>query len=1072
MGKEGIILSCMKRHLFRQVIFRILVVISICISAALPGYAQEGDVVRGRITGSDDSSLPGVNVVIKGTTQGVISDFDGNFSIAVKNRPTALVFSFIGYQSKEMAVDKQTVINVVLEEDVKKIDEVVIVGYGTQKKKDLTGSISRVSGDDLVQASSSSFDQMLQGKVAGVQISQSTGSPGGNANVLIRGVSSITGGTQPLYVVDGFPISTGGEGSNMMTFGDATYSSAGMVKNVQNRINPLSSINPSDIESIEILKDASATAIYGSRGSNGVIIITTKRGSSNKSKISVDVSYGVQEVAHKLDMMNAQEYAQMVAEGRDNAYVYGGGKATDPNSMRPTSQQVRPEFRNPSSITQNTDWQDVIFRTAPVTNYQVSASGGNEKTKYLISGGYFDQTGVILTSDFQRFNVRSNIDVMISEKLKLGSSISGSYSTGGFPNTEGHYGTGAVLTMANAISPTVPVYDTQGNPYFNQADVTDGMGFLVSPLVALKEFSDKRKVSSVLVNNFLEYKIMDGLTFKTSVGINYGTNVIKLWKSSKVPYYATLKSLATAGVTKTESMNWLNENTLSYKHVFNKKHSFDALVGFTSQKDSYDRLSAGASNFPTDYVTYLSAGVVNSGTHFVSEWSMMSLMSRINYSYDGKYLFTATVRKDGSSKFGSNNKWGTFPSFSFGYNVTEEDFMKSLTFISNLKLRAGYGISGNNQIGNYTHIGLLSSVNYVENSTVNPGLVPSNMSNDNLTWEKSAQVNLGMDLSLLKDRISLTADVYKDNKTDLLLAVQLPAASGFYSSMQNVGDVENKGIEIGLQTINLKSKNFEWTSSFTISHNENKVVKLATQGARIYNSANQVTQVGAPIASFYLMNQTGIFQNAAEVASSPLQSPKVVPGDMKFEDITGDGKINASDKKIVGSPWPDYVWGFDNKFTYRDFTLNVSLNGSHGAETYFMGGEVIFGITGVQNQLALANNRWRSESQPGDGMTPRSIRNNYAFGFGTGTSRLLFDSSFARVKNINLAYNVPKTIVSRLSINSLSVYVDVANAFTFTKYPGYDPESSTTGDNLTSSGVDYMTYPLARTFTFGIKLTL
>lgn len=1072
MEKKGIILSYMKRHLFRQVIFLFLVVISICISAALPGYAQEADVVHGRITGSDDSSLPGVNVVIKGTTQGVISDFDGNYSIAVQNRPTALVFSFIGYQSKEIAVDKQTVINVVLDEDVKKIDEVVIVGYGTQKKKDLTGSISRVKGDDLVQASSSSFDQMLQGKVAGVQISQSTGSPGGNANVLIRGVSSITGGTQPLYVVDGFPISTGGEGSNMMTFGDATYSSAGMVKNVQNRINPLSSINPSDIESIEILKDASATAIYGSRGSNGVIIITTKRGSSNKSKISVDVSCGVQEVAHKLDMMNAQEYAQMVAEGRDNAYVYGGGKATDPNSMRPTSQQVRPEFRNPSSITQNTDWQDVIFRTAPVTNYQVSASGGNEKTKYLISGGYFDQTGVILTSDFQRFNVRSNIDVMISEKLKLGSSISGSYSTGGFPNTEGHYGTGAVLTMANAISPTVPVYDAQGNPYFNQADVTDGMGFLVSPLVALKEFSDKRKVSSVLVNNFLEYKIMDGLTFKTSVGINYGTNVIKLWKSSKVPYYATLKSLATAGVTKTETMNWLNENTLSYKHVFNKKHSFDALFGFTAQKDSYDRLSAGASNFPTDYVTYLSAGVVNSGTHFVSEWSMMSLMSRINYSYDGKYLFTATVRKDGSSKFGSNNKWGTFPSFSFGYNVTEEKFMKSLTFISNLKLRAGYGISGNNQIGNYTHIGLLSSVNYVENSTVNPGLVPSNMSNNNLTWEKSAQVNLGMDLGLLKDRISLTADVYKDNKTDLLLAVQLPAASGFYSSMQNVGDVENKGIEIGLQTINLKSKNFEWTSSFTISHNENKVVKLATQGARIYNSANQVTQVGSPIASFYLMNQTGIFQNAAEIASSPLQSPKVVPGDMKFEDITGDGKINASDKKIVGSPWPDYVWGFDNKFTYRDFTLNVSLNGSHGAETYFMGGEVIFGITGVQNQLALANNRWRSESQPGDGMTPRSIRNNYAYGFGTGTSRLLFDSSFARIKNINLAYNVPKTLISRLSITGLSVYVDVANAFTFTKYPGYDPESSTTGDNLTSSGVDYMTYPLARTFTFGIKLTL
>ena len=1072
MEKEGFILSYLKIDLFRQAIFRFLVVISIGLSTTLSGYAQQGDVVRGKITGSDASSLPGVNVVVKGTTQGVISDPEGNYSISVKEKNAVLVFSFIGYQSKEIAITNQSEINVVLDEDVKKIDEVVIVGYGSQKKKDLTGSISRVSGDELIQASTASFSEMMQGKVAGVQISQSTGSPGGNVNVMIRGISSITGGTQPLYVVDGFPISTGSEGSNMLAFGDATFSSAGMAKNVQNRINPLASINPSDIESIEILKDASATAIYGSRGSNGVIIITTKRGSSSKSKISVDVSYGVQTIAHKLDMMNAQEYAQYVAEGRDNAYVYGGGKATDPNEMRPTSQKVRPEFRNPSSITESTDWQDQIFRSAPVANYQLSASGGNDKIKYLLSGGFFDQTGILLTSDYQRFNVRSNIDAILSDKVKLGSSVSGSYSTGSFPNTEGHYGTGAILTNALAASPTIPVYDAQGNYYFNQADVTDGMGFLVSPLVNLHEQTDNRKVSNVLINNYLEYKVLDGLTFKTSVGINYGTNIIKLWKSSKVPYYASLKSLATGGVSKMETMDWLNENTLNYKHIFNKKHSLDALIGFTAQKDSYDRLSAGASNFPTDYVTYLAAGVVNSGTHFVSEWSMLSVMSRINYSYDGKYLFTATVRRDGSSKFGSNNKWGTFPSFSFGYNVSEEDFMKSLNYVSNLKLRAGYGISGNNQIGNYTHIGLLAPVNYVENTSVNPGLVPSNLSNDNLTWEKSAQINLGLDLGLFKDRVSITADIYKDKKTDLLLAVQLPSASGFYSSVQNVGDIENKGIELGLKTINLKGKNYEWTSSFTISHNENKVVKLATEGARIYNTAYQVTQVGYPIASFYLMNQTGIFQTPAEVASSPLQSPKVVPGDPKFEDITGDGKINASDKKVVGSPWPDYVWGFDNRFSYRNFTLSVSLNGSHGGETYFQGGEIIYALTAVQNQLGLANNRWVSPSQPGDGMTPRSIRNNYAFGFGTGTSRLLFDNSFVRVKNVNLGYNLPKTVISRIGLTSLSVYVDAANLFTSTKYPGYDPESSSSGDNLTSSGIDYMTYPLAKTFTFGIKLTL
>jgi len=1056
-----------------QPIFRLMMIVFLCLFMVFQGIAQtdQGKVIRGRITDTDGILLPGVNVILKGTAKGVITDSDGNYAMEVKGKDATLIFSFIGFTPQEIAVGSKTTINVVLVEDIRKIDDVIIVGYGTQRKKDLTGSIARVSAEDMNQPSASSFDQMLQGKVAGVQISQSTGSPGGNVNVMVRGISSITGGTQPLYVIDGFPISMDSGGSNMLSFGNSTYTSAGMVNNIQSRINPLSAINPSDIESVEILKDASSTAIYGSRGANGVIIITTKRGKSEKSQISFDASYGVQGIAHKLDMMNAQEYAQYVAEGRDNAYVYGGGKASDPNSMRPISQQVRPEFRNPSSIAQSTDWQDQIFRIAPVQNYQLSATGGNEKLKYHLSAGYFDQQGIIKTSDYQRYSIRSNIDVIISDKLKLGSSVSGSYSTGRFPNTEGHYGTGAILTMATAISPTIPVYDDQGNYYFNQADITDGLGFLVSPLIALREFSDKRKVSNVLFNNFLEYKILDGLTFKTSVGINFETNTIKLWKSSQIPYFTTLKSLATAGVTKTESLNWLNENTLSYKHIFKEKHSLDALIGLTAQKDSYDRLSAGASNFPTDYVTYLSAGVVNSGTHYVSEWSMMSVMARINYSYDGKYLLTATVRRDGSSKFGTNNKWGTFPSVSVGYNVSEESFMKSLTFVSNLKLRLGYGLSGNNQIGNYTQIGLLSPVNYVDNNSLNPGLVPSNLSNNNLAWEKSAQINFGLDLALFKDRISLTTDIYQDKKTDLLLAVQLPAASGFYNSMQNVGDIENKGIEVGLQTINIKGKKFDWTSNFTISHNENKVVKLATANARIFSSTNQVTQIGSPIASFFLMNQTGIFQNAAEIASSPLQSPKVQPGDMKFEDITGDGKITASDKKIVGSPWPDFTWGFENHFTYGDFSLNVSLNGSQGAETYFMGGEVIYSLTGVQNQLALSNNRWQSASEPGDGVTPRAIRNNFAYGFGTGTSRLLFDASYVRIKDINLTYNVPKKITSRLSLNSVAIFADIANAFTFTKYPGYDPESSTSGDNLTSAGIDYMTYPLARTYTFGVKLS-
>jgi len=597
-------------------------------------------------------------------------------------------------------VGTRSVIDVVLSEELKKIDEVIIVGYGTQRRKDLTGSISNVTGDEILQPSTVSFDQMLQGKVAGVQISQTTGAPGGNVNVMIRGVSSITGGNQPLYVVDGYPIGSGGGGSNMMNFGGSLYTPSNMANATQNRINPLASINPSDIQSIEVLKDASATAIYGSRGANGVIIITTKRGSMGRSDISFDVSYGVQEIAHKLDLMDAPEYAQYVADARDNAWVYAGGQISDPNEKRTAATRVRPEFRNPETLTTNTDWQDVIFRVAPVQSYQVSVNSGTGKTNFFISGGYFDQKGIVLTSDYKRFNIRSNIDAQISDRFKVGTSISGSYGYGRFPNTEGHYGSGGILTMAISASPTIPVYDANGNYYFNQADVTDGLGWLANPLAVLDGYSDNRKVADLLCNSYLEYKILEGFSFKSSFGVKYGNNVIKLWRSSVVPYSTTLNYPSTAGVTKSESIDWLNENTLSYKHTFKEKHFLDALAGFTAQKDSYDRLSAGASDFPTDYVTYLAAGIVNAGTHYISEWSILSLMARLNYSYDSKYLFTATIRRDGSSRFGANNRWGTFPSFSVGYNISEEPFMKSLYFISNLKIRASYGLSGNNQIGN------------------------------------------------------------------------------------------------------------------------------------------------------------------------------------------------------------------------------------------------------------------------------------------------------------------------------------------------------------------------------------
>lgn len=1058
----------------RILVKRLIFVLALCFCMGhFDTFAQSGNSLKvtGTVTSSEDgTTLPGVTILEKGTNNGALTNIDGRYEITLNDRNATLVFSYVGFVKAELQAGNRSSLDVVLQMDQQQLGEVVVVGYGTQKRKDLSGSISRITSEEFMQASTGTFDQMLQGKVAGVQINQTTGAPGGNVNILVRGVSSISGGNQPLYVIDGFPVD-GGSNSNMRGYGGNSFSSEDMASNTANRINPLNSINPSDIASIEILKDASATAIYGSRGANGVVIITTKRGNYEESQISLDMSYGFQEVANKLDLMNSAQYANFVADGRDNAWVFRGGSASDPNEVRNAASQVRPEFRNPGSITTDTDWQDVIFRTAPVRNVQLSSRGGTDKTSFFISAGYFSQEGVIINSDYERFNLRVNVDAQITDKIRIGTSTSGSYGYGRFANTESHYGQGGVLANAIAASPTIPVYDDEGNYYFNQDDVTDGLGFLANVLAVSEGAQDRRNVMNVYTNNYLEFDINENLMFRTSAGVNYTSSNIRLWRSSAVPQYTSLNYPATAGATKSDNINWLNENTLTYNKVFNNKHFVNAVVGFTAQKNSGDRLSAGASDFPTSYVTYLSAGIVNAGTQSLSEWSLLSVMARVNYSYDSKYLFTATIRRDGSSRFGSNYKWGSFPSFSLGYNISEEGFLSDADFLSNLKIRASYGISGNNQIGNYTHIGLLSTRRYIDQGGLVPGLVPSSLANDDLTWEISKQTNFGIDLGLFQDRVNLTADIYRDLKTDLLLAVQLPAASGFNSSVQNIGDIENKGVELGLNTVNIQKTNFTWSSNLTFTANRNKVLKLATEGGRISNSPFQITEVGHSVSSFYLINKLGIFMNSDEVEGAALFHPRTQAGDIKFEDVNGDGVINQNDRKIVGSPFPDFIWGFTNNFELGAFNLNIAVVGSEGAKTYLESGGILMGSNGVQNGLALQDRRWRSEANPGDGIIPRAIRSNHALGFGT-SSHFLFDASYIRIRNVMLGYNMPKALVSRFRLAQMNVYASVANLHTFTDYPGYDPESSSTGDNVVNAGIDFLNYPLPRTYTIGLKITL
>ncbi|GAB2792614.1 TonB-dependent receptor [Rhabdobacter roseus] len=1036
--------------------------------------AQTKSTVSGRVTSEEDGgALIGATITEKGTTNGTTTDVNGNFRLDVASNGT-LVFSFIGYDAQEIRVENRTTLNVILKADQQQLQDVVVVGYGTQRKKDVTGSIVNLTTKDLVPIpSANSFDQMMQGKVAGVQITQTSGAPGGNVNVLIRGVNSITGGNQPLYVVDGYAIGSGGGGSDLTNYSSGSYSTSGIVNSSGvNRVNPLSTINPADIESIQVLKDASATAIYGSRGANGVVIINTKRGRQGRSSINFEHSTGIQEVAKKLDLMTPRQYAQFVADGRDNAWVFAGGNASDPNSVRSTATQVKPEFRNLDQFANEgygTDWQDVIFRKAVIQNYQLSAMGNKGDMNYFVSGGFLDQDGIIIGSTFKKFNLRTNLDVNLTPRLKLGASVAGTHSYGDFARAEGHLQHRGLLSAAVASDPTIPIYDANGN-YYSEFSSPTGIPVEHVLLIA-DEFSDKRKNSNVFMNNYVEYEIANGLVLKSSVGVNYNSNQTRLWKSSRIGIATSRTGAAIAGVTKINSLNWLNENTLNYRRRVNEKHDFDALVGFTAQKNTDDILQAGASDFPTDDVPYLAAGVVSTGTDYMSEWSMLSWLARINYSFGDKYLLTATIRRDGSSRFGAQNKWGTFPSLSAAYRVSEENFMKGISAVSDLKIRASYGISGNNLIGNYASQGLLGIARTVVNGQVVSGITPSSLANDQLNWEKSFQTNLGLDLALFQNRVSLTVDAYRTHKKDLLLTVTLPAASGFSTSLQNIGELENKGLEFTLNTENIAKGSFRWSTDANLSFNRNKVLALNAENARINTSDYQVAQVGYPISSFRLLNILGVFQTQEEIRANPIQHPRVQPGDYRFQDADGNGTITQADRTIVGNPWPKFTWGMGNRFSFKNLTLSVNIYGSQGNDMYFQGGEVSLNGAGVQNQLAMVADRWRSPEEPGAGVISRAIRNDYAFGFSAGTTKYLFDGSFVRIRNVNLSYAFPRTVTDKLKLQGLAVYADGTNLFTFTKYPGYDPEGSTGGDNIGRTGVDFFAYPNPRTYTAGLRVT-
>lgn len=1005
---------------------------------------QQGIPISGTVRSIGGESLFGVNVILKGTDVGTMTDFDGKFEITVPDTDAILVLSYIGYDSKEVTVGSNTTLNIELESNMSELSEVVLIGYGSQRKSDLTGSVSSVSSEELQAVPATSFEQALQGRAAGVQVTQTSGVPGGETNIRIRGTSSVNASSEPLYVIDGMLVNSNGNETSIGGRGP--------------RIGPLATINPNDIESIEILKDASATAIYGSRGANGVILISTKKGKEGKGTINFNAYYGVQEVSKKLDLLNAEQYAELVNDAAINA-----GR--------------NPVYVNPSSLGEGTDWQEELFRLAPIADYQISFAGGDEKTSYSLSGGYFTQDGIVIGSDFERYSFRVNLERKLNDKLSIGNNLSyARINSNGVLTGAGQINPG-VISNALQINPILPVYNPNDpGGYTFDHDRKEG---IANPVAEAKEYESNSTTSRLLGNFFADYEIISGLKFRTSFGIDalttksntFGPNFLKQSENSK----------GEASVSTLNALTWLNENTLTYNKSFNDTDNLTALLGFTMQEFKNESLSAVAFGFPDGRTGYHNLSAAENPQNPVNNelgWSLISYLGRVNYSLADKYLFTVSGRVDGSSKFAEGNKYGFFPSGAFAWKVINEPFMKDNEFFYNLKLRLSYGILGNQSIGPYNSLSLVAPFgegvfNYGSGQpTIFYGQEPNNYPNKDLKWETTRQANLGVDLSILEGRLSLTADYYNKKTTDLLLGTPIPFTSGFQTTLLNVGNVKNRGFGLELRGDILKGE-FGWNASGNLSVNRNKITDLARDEDINLLVGGSILREGFPIGTFEGYVFDGIFQSVEEAENSAaLRGQIPQAGDLKYKDINGpdgvpDGFIDEFDRKVIGTAEADFTWGLSNEFTYKNFSLNLFFQGSEGNDLVNFNLINLENLNGQQNVLAGAGlNRWTPENP--SNKYPKARANdtfNSAF-----SSRFVEDASYVRLKSLTFGYTVPESFMEKVGIGSLRVYASATNLFTITDYSGYDPEGNAYGGTTNIVGIDQGNYPQTKTYTFGINI--
>ncbi len=974
-------------------------------------WAQER-TITGKVTSSEDgSSLPGVNVVVKGTTSGTVTDSEGRYSMGVPANAT-LVFSFIGLLTKEEIVGDRLTVDAKLASDVTQLSEVIVVGYGTSLKKDLTGAVANVTAKDIQNLPTLGIDQSLQGLAAGVFVSSNSGAPGGGMSIRIRGQNSISGSNSPLYVVDGVILQSGDLAQN--GFGGQGE-------------NALAGLNPQDIESMQVLKDAASTAIYGARAANGVVLITTKRGKQGVNNIDITAWTGFAEAVKLPTLTSATEWVAIRREAADN---------DSPGSIPLTDAQLGWD-----GVT-NTNWIKETFRTAKVSQYQINSSGGDGKFNYYLSGSYRNEEGTIIGSSFDRFTGRLNLDYTASKKLRIGTSVSVSSQLNKRINNDNNiFG---IYSASFLTPPTQRVRDDDGNfldalPGFNTNAVRDATN------------SRFDNTTNKLVGNVnFNYNILDGLDFRTDLSYDYTF----LREDHRIPVESA-QGRGTNGIGRfntREVATYIIEPTLRYAKTLNTRHRVSGVLGVTFQETNDLRSNTSGTGFARSSLTYLTSAATPTASSSLKElYSFNSVFGRFTYSFRDKYVVEATVRRDGSSRFGPNKRFGTFYAASAAWNFTEESFMDGISFIESGKLRASFGVTGNDRIGNFTYIGSFTgAANYLDQ----PASAPNQIANNDLQWEETQKIDIGLELGLFKNRLNINAGYYSSSSTKLLYDNPVPLTSGFANVSANIGEIRNNGIELELNGVLVNSGGFRWTAGANITFMENKVVSLLADDQPVLAGFSSAIIKGQPLNTFYGLKWLGV---------------DPATGSSVFDDVNKDGIITTADNVIIGNHQPDQLGGITTGFSFKGITLDVFAQFVNGVDVY--NNTLAFSLNPANNfgKDARILNRWQ---QPGDITNIPRLTRGSELDYSLDNSRFLSDGSYMRLKNVTLGYNLPTDLIGKAKLRSVRVYVSAQNLLTFTRYNGPDPEVSVFADTNTAAGTDFLTQPQNKLLTFGINIGL